>query len=103
MGKTVMWIFQELHKIGELFLLKEAQMRVQRREESVATPNKVRDMIQSIESSSLPTEFRYPNQYSQDGTFNDDMLMLLGPNAGYDMGDLYDTPESDWYNPMDIQ
>jgi len=103
MGAAALWIFQELHRIGQQFLLKDTQARVEKEEMAAVTPNKVRDMVQSIENFSSPSDFRYPNQYSQDGIFNDDMLMLMGPNLAYDMEDQYPTPESYWYNSMDIQ
>ena len=96
-------MFQELHKIGQLFLLKEAELRAAKKEEAATSPNTVRDMVQSIENFSLPPDLRYPNQYSQDGTFNDNMLMLMGADSGYGLGDQYNTPECDWYNPMDVQ
>jgi len=104
MGKTALWIFQELRKIGQLFLLKESQLRVQK-EDIATTPNDVGggDMVQPVENFSLPSDLGYLNQLSQDGTFNDDMLMLTVPHSAYDIGDVYNTPECDWYNPMDVQ
>jgi len=62
-------------------------------------------MVHQIENFSLPQDFQYPNQYFQEGTFNDDMLMLMGTNPPMhpvDMVEHYQTPDN-WYSPMDVQ
>jgi hypothetical protein len=60
-------------------------------------------MVQEIDNFSLPPDFRYPNQYSQDGTFNDDMLMLMGPQSSGPVDLMSDfTPEDSWFSPTDV-
>jgi len=60
-------------------------------------------MVQEIENFSLPPDFRYQNQYSQDGTFNDDMMMLMGPQASEPVDLIGDfTPDDSWFSPMDV-
>ncbi|KAH8596020.1 fungal-specific transcription factor domain-containing protein [Bisporella sp. PMI_857] len=103
MATGALMIFQELYRIAQHFLATEMQAQAERLKEPAH--NKVQQMVQEIENFSLPSDFRYPNQYSQDGTFNDNMLMLMGPQEGFpvDMGDHFTTPEGGWYNPRDVQ
>ena len=106
-AQNALWLFQELHDIARLFLASKLQTQAANIKGQGETTNKVAQIVNSIENFNLPTDFQYPNQYSQEGTFNDDLLMLMNTQEGQlypvDMGEHFTTPDGGWYNPRDMQ
>ncbi|KAG9245809.1 fungal-specific transcription factor domain-containing protein [Calycina marina] len=105
MGTSTLWIFQELYYIAEKFLAKEMQSRAAKAEQQQhqdAPPSQVQGIAQSIESLSLPSDLGPPSQLLQDVNFNDDMLMFMGSNTMYGLGEQYETSESEWLDPKDV-